>query len=156
MVVVLSGSVVLLSDTIHNFGDAMSAVVDGLCALKAGCEQALPVRLWTRRRSGRRADRVHYPLQRNSSCRVRGHKNRLLNPQPVELRWAIVVASLVGFVGNEAVDAFLRHNLSQDPITAGAALEVKDLDLHLLDLDPDNYRITKLTRAVYIHRRKPS
>lgn len=31
---------------------------------------------------------------------------RLLNPQPVGLLWAVAVASLVGFLGNEAVAVF--------------------------------------------------
>jgi cation diffusion facilitator family transporter len=32
--------------------------------------------------------------------------DRLLNPQPIELLWAVAAASLVGFIGNEAVAIF--------------------------------------------------
>jgi divalent metal cation (Fe/Co/Zn/Cd) transporter len=31
---------------------------------------------------------------------------RLLHPRPVEYLWAVMVASVVGFLGNEAVAAF--------------------------------------------------
>jgi cation diffusion facilitator family transporter len=32
--------------------------------------------------------------------------DRLLNPQPIELLWAVAAASLLGFVGNEVVAVF--------------------------------------------------
>ncbi len=42
------------------------------------------------------------------SALVAGYQavERLLNPEPIGLLWAVVVASVIGFVGNEAVAVF--------------------------------------------------
>lgn len=106
VVVVLSGSVALLSDTIHNFGDAATA-------LPLWVAFAL-TRLGASRRFtfgyGRVEDLagVVIVLIILFSAVVAGYQavERLLNPQPVGLLWAVAVASLVGFLGNEAVAVF--------------------------------------------------
>jgi cation diffusion facilitator family transporter len=106
VVVVLSGSVALLSDTIHNFGDAATAVPLWIAFALA--------RLGTSRRFpfgyGRVEDLagVIVVLIILFSAVVAGYQavERLLNPQTVEILWAVVAASLVGFVGNEAVAIF--------------------------------------------------
>ena len=106
IVVVLSSSVALLADTIHNFADAATAIPLGLA-------------FWlTRRGAGRR---FTYGLGRvedfaglaiivtilSSACvALYEAASRLLHPQPVHLLWAVVLASVVGFVGNEAVAIF--------------------------------------------------
>ncbi len=106
VVVMLSGSVGLLADTIHNFADAATAI-------------PLGVAFWLVRRGATR--RFTYGLGRVedfaglaiiltilASALVATYMSmrRLLHPQPVELLWAVMVASLVGFVGNEAVAVF--------------------------------------------------
>ncbi len=106
VVVVLSGSVALLSDTIHNFGDAATAVPLWI-AFALG-------RLGTSRRFpfgyGRVEDLagVVVVLIILFSAIVASYEaiDRLLNPQPVELLWAVAAASMVGLVGNEAVAVF--------------------------------------------------
>ncbi len=106
VVVVLSGSVALLSDTIHNFGDTATA-------LPLWVAFAL-TRLGASRRFtfgyGRVEDLagVVIVLIILFSAVVAGYQavERLLNPQPVGLLWAVAVASLVGFLGNEAVAVF--------------------------------------------------
>jgi cation diffusion facilitator family transporter len=106
VVVLLSGSVALLSDTIHNFGDAATAIPLGIAF-------AL-IRLGVSRRFtfgyGRVEDLagVVVVLIILFSAVVAGYQavERLLNPQPVGLLWAVAVASLVGFIGNEAVAVF--------------------------------------------------
>ncbi|MDP9476277.1 MAG: cation diffusion facilitator family transporter [Actinomycetota bacterium] len=106
VVVVLSGSVALLSDTIHNFGDTAAA-------LPLWVAFAL-TRLGASRRFtfgyGRVEDLagVVIVLIILFSAVVAGYQavERLLNPQPVGLLWAVAVASLVGFLGNEAVAVF--------------------------------------------------
>jgi cation diffusion facilitator family transporter len=106
VVVVLSGSVALLSDTIHNFGDAATAVPLWIAFALA--------RLGTSRRFpfgyGRVEDLagVIVVLIILFSAVVAGYQavDRLLNPQSVEVLWAVVAASVVGFVGNEAVAVF--------------------------------------------------
>jgi cation diffusion facilitator family transporter len=106
VVVVLSGSVALLSDTIHNFGDAATAIPLGI-AFALG-------RLGASRRFtfgyGKAEDLagVVVVLIILFSAAVAGYQavNRLLDPEPIGLLWAVVAASVVGFVGNEAVAVF--------------------------------------------------
>jgi cation diffusion facilitator family transporter len=105
-VVALSGSVALLSDTIHNIGDAATA-------LPLWIAFALS-RLGTSRRFtfgyGRVEDLagVIVVLIILFSAVVAGYQaiERLVNPRPVEFLGAVAVASLLGFVGNEAVAVF--------------------------------------------------
>jgi cation diffusion facilitator family transporter len=106
VVVVLSGSVALLSDTIHNVGDALTAVPLWI-AFALG-------RLGTSRRFpfgyGKVEDLagVMVVLIILFSAVVAGYETleRLIHPQPVGLLWAVAVAGTVGFVGNEAVAVF--------------------------------------------------
>jgi cation diffusion facilitator family transporter len=106
VVVVLSGSVALLSDTIHNFGDALTAVPLWIAFALT--------RLGASRRFtfgyGRVEDLagVIVVLIILFSAVVAGYQavDRLLNPQPIELLGAVAAAALVGFVGNEAVAIF--------------------------------------------------
>jgi cation diffusion facilitator family transporter len=106
VVVLLTGSVALLSDTIHNFGDAATAVPLGI-AFALG-------RLGVSRRFtfgyGRVEDLagVIVVLIILSSAVVAAYQavERILHPQPIALLWAVAAASLVGFLGNEAVAVF--------------------------------------------------
>ena len=106
IVVVLSGSIALLSDTIHNFGDAATAIPLWIAFALS--------RLGTSRRFtygyGRFEDLagVMVVLIILFSAVVAGYQaiERLLNPQPVGLLWAVAVAGSVGFVGNEGVAVF--------------------------------------------------
>ena len=106
VVVLLSGSVALLSDTIHNFGDAATAVPLGIAfALsRLGASRRFPFGY------GRVEDLagVVVVLIILFSAVVAGYQaiERLLNPQPIGLLWAVVAASVVGFIGNESVAVF--------------------------------------------------
>jgi cation diffusion facilitator family transporter len=105
-VVILSGSVALLSDTIHNFGDAVTAVPLWIAFALA--------RLGTSRRFpygyGRVEDLagVVVVLIILFSALVAGYQaiERLINPQPVGFLVALAAAAIVGFLGNEAVAIF--------------------------------------------------
>jgi cation diffusion facilitator family transporter len=106
VVVLLSGSVALLSDTIHNFGDAATAMPLGIAFALT--------RLGVSRRFtfgyGRVEDLagVLIVLIILFSAAVAGYQavERLLNPQPVGFLGAVAAASLVSFIGNEAVAVF--------------------------------------------------
>src|SRR5215212_7420970 len=106
VVVFLSGSVALLSDTIHNFGDAATA-------LPLWIAFAL-TRLGTSRRFpfgyGRVEDLagVMVVLIILFSALVAGYQaiERMINPQPVGFLGALAAAAIVGFIGNEAVAIF--------------------------------------------------
>src|SRR5918998_2139991 len=106
VVVALSGSVALLSDTVHNFGDALTAVPLWVAFALS--------RLGASRRFtfgyGRAEDLagVIVVLIILFSAVVAGYQaiERIIQPQTVGLLWAVAVAGAVGFLGNEAVAIF--------------------------------------------------
>src|SRR5918999_1802771 len=106
VVVALSGSVALLSDTIHNFGDALTAVPlwVAFALTRLGTSRRFPFGY------GRVEDLagVIVVLIILFSAVVAGYQaiDRLIQPQPVGLLWAVAAASLVGFIGNEAGGGF--------------------------------------------------
>jgi cation diffusion facilitator family transporter len=121
-VVLFSGSVALLSDTIHNLGDAATAIP-----------------LWVAFRLARRkpSRRFTYGYGRLEdlagmaivlvillSAVAAGHQSvdRIFHPQPVRNLWAVVVASIVGFLGNEAV-AILRMKVGREIGSAALVAE---------------------------------
>jgi len=105
-VVALSGSVALLSDTIHNVGDALTAVPLWVAFALS--------RLGASRRFtfgyGRVEDLagVMVVLIILFSAVVAGYQavERIIHPQPVGMLWAVAVAGAVGFLGNEGVAVF--------------------------------------------------
>jgi cation diffusion facilitator family transporter len=113
IIVFFSGSVALLADTIHNVADAATAIP-----------------LWiaftlTRRQPSRRftygygrvedVAGVMIVLTILFSAVLAGYAsiNRLLHPQPVEHLWAVGIASVIGFAGNEMV-ALLRIRVGKE------------------------------------------
>ena len=105
-VVILSNSVALLADMIHNLGDAATAIPLGIAFLFA---RRPPSRRFTFG-FGRVEDLAGLAvvLTITASAVVAAYEaiQRLLHPQSVSHLGAIVAASIVGFVGNEAVAIF--------------------------------------------------
>jgi cation diffusion facilitator family transporter len=106
LVVILTGSVALLADTIHNFSDGLTAVP-----------------LWIAFVVGRRAAtrRYTYGYGRAEdlsglfivamillSAVLAGYESirRLLDPQPISNPWVVMAAGVVGFIGNEWVAGY--------------------------------------------------
>ncbi len=119
-IVAVSGSVGLLADTIHNFGDAATA---------------LP--LWVAFRLSWKTPSPRFPygygrvedlagvaivLTILLSAALSGYESvtRLLHPRPVSHLWAVMGAAVVGFLGNEAV---ARYRIKVGREIASAALE---------------------------------
>jgi cation diffusion facilitator family transporter len=119
VVALASGSVALLSDTFHNFADAFTA---------------LP--LWLAFSLGRRLPSARYPFGYGRAEDLAGGAvvamiavsaaiaaweavDRLVHPSPVHYLGAVVVASLVGFAGNELV---ARHRIRVGREIGSAAL----------------------------------
>jgi cation diffusion facilitator family transporter len=103
VVVLFSGSVALLGDTIHNFADALTAVPIGIAFL-------LGRRMATRRYTyglGRAEDLagVVVVLIIAASAALAGYQAvlRLIHPQPVAHLWVVAAAGVIGFAGNEIV-----------------------------------------------------
>jgi cation diffusion facilitator family transporter len=118
-VVVLSGSVALLADTIHNLGDALTAVPLWVAF-------TLAMRPATKRFTygyGKVEDLAGMAvvLIILISAVVAGYEAimRFIQPQPVHYLWVVAVAAFVGFLGNEAV-AILRIRVGKE--IASAAL----------------------------------
>lgn len=105
-VVYLTNSVGLLADTIHNFGDAATAIPLWIAFLFA------------RRPSSRRFNYGYYRVEDLAgvvivgiilfSALYAGYESiaRFFNPQPIEYLDALAVAGILGFLGNEAVAVF--------------------------------------------------
>ncbi len=122
VIVLASGSVGLLADTIHNFGDAATS-------LPLWVAFALVRRGQTRRFSygyGRVEDLagVLIVLVIFFSACVAGYESikKLIDPQPVTHLWWVAAAALIGFIGNEAV-AVLRIRVGNE---IGSAALVAD------------------------------
>ncbi len=106
LVVFFSGSIALLADTIHNYADAATAL------------PLIAAFLLARRKPSKR---FTYGLGRVediagviivfiilASTIAIGYESfyRLLHPQKVHFLWAVAIASLIGFISNEAVAMF--------------------------------------------------
>lgn len=101
--VVLTGSVALLADTIHNFSDALTAVPLWIAFLVS---RRLPNRSYTYG-YGRAEDlaAIFIVFMIGLSAAMAGYQSvtRLLNPQQVDYPWILAAAGIIGFIGNEAV-----------------------------------------------------
>lgn len=106
VIVLISGSVALLADTIHNFSDALTAVPLWIAFV-------LGRRLASRRYTygyGRAEDiaGVIIVFMILASAIIAGYESyqKFLNPQSLSnVEW-VIVAAIVGFLGNEAVAVF--------------------------------------------------
>jgi len=112
-IVSLSGSVALFADTIHNIGDAATAIPLWI-AFRLGVRK--PSNRFTYG-YGRLEDLagVAIVLAVLFSAIIAGYESirRFFHPQTVTYLWAVIVASIVGFLGNEAVAQF-RMKVGQE------------------------------------------
>jgi cation diffusion facilitator family transporter len=103
IVVLISGSVALLADTIHNFSDALTAVPLWIAFMLA----RRPANRRYTYGFGRAEDLagLFIVVVVAFSAVVAGWQSidRLIHPQPLHNLWWVAAAGLVGFAGNEAV-----------------------------------------------------
>lgn len=89
-VFVLTGSIALLADLIHNFGDALTAIPLGIAFLL---------------RSFKAEKRAGYFVVATifvSACVALWQSiERLINPQHLDYLWPLAAAGVIGFIGNE-------------------------------------------------------
>ncbi|HXM36866.1 MAG TPA: cation diffusion facilitator family transporter [Pyrinomonadaceae bacterium] len=106
VVVYYSGSVALLADTIHNLGDACTAIPLGIAFVLG---RRKPSKRFTYG-YGRVEDLagVAVVLTILASAVVAGYESvmRFFHPQPVRYLGALAAASIIGFLGNEGVAIF--------------------------------------------------
>ncbi|WP_422936704.1 cation diffusion facilitator family transporter [Sinomonas sp. P47F7] len=106
VVVLISGSVALLADTVHNFSDALTAVPLWIAFLLAR-------RPATKRYTygyGRAEDLaglfIIAVVALSAIVAAWQSIGRLIHPQPLENLWWVVAAGIIGFAGNEAVAVY--------------------------------------------------
>jgi cation diffusion facilitator family transporter len=106
VVAAITGSAALLADTIHNLGDAATAL-PLWAAFRLGTQP--PTTRFTYG-YGRFEDLVGVAIVVVilTSAAAAGFTSiqRLMHPQPVAHLWAVAAAAMIGFVGNEAVALF--------------------------------------------------
>jgi cation diffusion facilitator family transporter len=106
VVVVLTGSVALLADTIHNFSDALTVVPLWIAFVLA---RRAPSRRYTYG-LGRLEDLagLFIVAMIALSALVAGYESilRLIHPRELDAAWVVLVAGLIGFAGNEWVALF--------------------------------------------------
>lgn len=112
VVVVVSGSVALLADTVHNLSDALTAVPLWIAFL-------LGRRIATRRYTyglGRAEDLaglfIVFVVALSAVVAAWQSIDRILNPQPLQNIGWVIAAGIIGFLGNEAV-AIYRIRIGQ-------------------------------------------
>src|SRR3954465_1664281 len=88
VIFVISGSVALLADLIHNFGDALTAVPLGIA-------------FWLRSERAERGAGLFVVAAIFISAAVAGVEavRRLIDPTPPDHLWALAAAGAIGFVG---------------------------------------------------------
>jgi cation diffusion facilitator family transporter len=103
IVVLITGSVALLADTIHNFSDALTAIPLWIAFV-------LSRRAANRRYTygyGRAEDLagvfIVAMIALSSMLAAYESIRRLIDPQPISHAWVVVAAGLIGFTGNELV-----------------------------------------------------
>lgn len=104
--VLVSGSIALLADTIHNFSDALTAVPLWIAFI-------LGRRVATRRFTfgyGRAEDLaglfIVAVVALSAFVAAWQSIERIINPQPLHNLWWVLAAGIIGFVGNEAVAVY--------------------------------------------------
>lgn len=106
LVVLLSGSVALLADTIHNFSDALTAVPLWIAFVLV---RRPPSKRFTYG-LGRVEDiaGLFIVLMIALSAVVAGYESirRLISPQDITHVWVVLVAGMIGFAGNELVAVY--------------------------------------------------
>jgi cation diffusion facilitator family transporter len=106
VIVFLSGSVALLADTVHNVGDAVTAIPLWVAFMLA---RRKPSRTFTYG-LGRVEDIAGLFIVAIIlfSALVAGYQsiNRLINPEPISHLGWVFIAGLIGFIGNEVVAVF--------------------------------------------------
>lgn len=99
----ISGSVALFADTVHNLGDAATAIPLGFAFLLS---RKKPNKSFTYG-YGRAEDLagllIVFLIFFSAAVAAYESASRLLYPQPVVFLWAVATASIIGFLGNELV-----------------------------------------------------
>ncbi len=105
-VVVLSGSVALFADTIHNVGDALTAVPLWIAFRFARLPPSRRFNYGFGRVEDLAGAAIVLVITFSAATALYQSIDRLINPREVEFLWAVGAAGAIGFIGNEVVALF--------------------------------------------------
>lgn len=106
VIVYYSGSVALLADTIHNVGDALTAVPLWLAFRMSTWKPTKRFTYGYGRVEDLAGIAIVLTILFSAVLAAYESIDRLFHPQAVQFLWAVVAASLIGFAGNEIVAVF--------------------------------------------------
>jgi len=106
LVVWASGSVALLADTIHNFGDAATGIPLGFAFLLSRKKPNSRFTYGYGRAEDLAGLLIIFLISLSAVFAAYESLSGLLTPQPVEFLGAVAIASVAGFLGNELVARF--------------------------------------------------
>src|SRR5215216_1362766 len=106
VIVFLSGSVALLADTIHNFGDAATAIPLWVAFALARRKPSKRFTYGYGRVEDLAGVVIVLIILLSAALACYESIDRLFHPQSVGYLWAVIAASIIGFLGNEAVALF--------------------------------------------------
>lgn len=105
-VVAVSGSVALVADTIHNFADAATAIPLAIAFLFARRRPSSRFTFGYGRVEDLAGLAVLLTILFSAILGNYESIDRLFHPREVTYLWAMALASIIGFLGNEAVAIF--------------------------------------------------
>ncbi|AYN37745.1 cation transporter [Streptomyces dangxiongensis] len=103
VIVAVSGSVALLGDTIHNAADALTAVPLGIAFVLGRREANRRYTYGYGRAEDLAGIAIVLTIAASSALAAYEAVDRLLNPRDVTHLWAVAIAAVAGFAGNEWV-----------------------------------------------------
>jgi len=106
VIVYFSSSVALLADTIHNFGDAATAIPLWIAFLFARIKPSKRFPYGLGRVEDLAGMTIVAVILFSALVAAYESVDRFFHPRAVQYLWAVVTASVIGFVGNEAVAVF--------------------------------------------------
>lgn len=106
VLVIYTGSVALLADTVHNFGDAATAIPLGIAFIFARKAATARFNFGLNRVEDLAGIIIVGLIAFSGFYAFYASADRLINPQPIEYLGVLMVAGVVGFIGNEIVAVF--------------------------------------------------
>ncbi|MGB6066315.1 MAG: cation diffusion facilitator family transporter [Desulfomonilaceae bacterium] len=106
VIVLLSGSVGLLADAIHNFGDATTAIPLWVAFTLARWEPTKRFTYGYGRVEDLAGVAVVFTILISAVVAAYASIDRLFHPRAIDHLWGVGVASVIGFLGNEVVAQF--------------------------------------------------
>ncbi len=106
IVVFFTGSISLLADSLHNFGDAATAIPLGAAFLLSKKKPTSQFTYGLGRAEDLAGLAIIAIIAVSTAIALYESINRFFHPIAVHNLWAVMIASIIGFIGNEAVATF--------------------------------------------------